>query len=168
VTVIQTVFGGSLVLILLVLAGYFGWKQWQVLRTSLGDETLSPEDRAYFRKQAARRLIGAVLMIALAGVLVGAFFIEGRAQQIADKNQALIDRGEKPELNPEDRQFGEFYATVWIIALLILLALITLAGLDYLAIRRYAKRNYQVIRDERRAMIHDELRRYRREQSERN
>jgi protein-S-isoprenylcysteine O-methyltransferase Ste14 len=59
-------------------------------------------------------------------------------------------------------------STVWIAVLLILLVLITLAGLDYLAIRRYGKRHYQVIQSQRRAMIHDELRRYRREQSERN
>lgn len=167
-TVTQTVFGACLVLTLIVFAAYTGWKQWQVLRTSYGDSTLSAEDKKYFRRQAARRLVCAVLMIALAGVLVGSFFIEGRAQEIADKNQALLDRGEKPVLNPEDRQFGEFYATVWIAVLLILLALITVAGLDYVAIRRYGKRHYQVIQAERRAMIHDELRRYRREQSERN
>lgn len=167
-TVTQTVFGGGLVLILVVFAAYTGRKQWQDLRTTNADPALSDEDRKHFRKQAARRLTGAVLMFALAGMLVGAFFIEGRAQEIADKSQALLDRGEKPALNPEDRQFGEFYATVWIIVLLILLVLITLAGLDYLAIRRYGRRHYQVIRDERRAMIQDELRRYRREQSERN
>jgi uncharacterized membrane protein len=168
VTVTQTIFGAGLVLVLIVFGAYTAWKQWLALRTTNADPALSDEDREHFRKQAARRLTGAVLMFALAGVLVGAFFIEGRAQELADKNQALLDRGEKPTLNPEDRQFGEFYATVWIIVLLILLVLITLAGMDYLAIRRYGRRHYQVIRDERRAMIQEELRRYRREQSERN
>jgi hypothetical protein len=157
-----------LILILLLLAGYTGWKQWQVLRTSNADTTLLPEDHTFFRKQAGRRLILAVLMVAMAGLLFGTFFIESRAEELAEKKQAERDRGEEGNLTPEERQFGEFYATVWIFVLLDLLGLVTMAGVDYFAIRRYGRRHYRIIQEQRREMIRDELRRYRREQSERN
>jgi uncharacterized membrane protein len=168
VTVSETIFGVGLVAVLLIFAFYTGWKQWQSLRLVNADTALSAEDLRHFRRQAGRRFTVALLMVALACVLSGAFFLEGRAQELADRRQAALDRGEEGTLNPEDRQFSDFYATVWIGALLLLLALILLAGVDYFAIRRYGKRHYQIIQDERRAMIQDELRRYRRERSERN
>jgi hypothetical protein len=168
VTVTQIIFGVCLILILLVFAGYTGWKQWQVLRTTNADTTLLPEDHRYYRRQAGRRMTCAVLMFALAGVLFGTFFLEDRAQELANKKQEERDRGEEGKLTPEERQFGEFYATVWIMVLLDLLGLITLAGVDYLAIRRFGKRHYQMIQSQRREMIRDELKRYRRERSERN
>jgi uncharacterized membrane protein len=168
VTVNQIIFGVCLIVILLAFAAYSGWKQWHLLRTTNADSTLSSEDQKFFRKQARRRLILAGLMVALAGVLFGSFFIEDRAQALATKSQEARDRGEEPVLSPEDRQFRDFYATVWIGALLLLLVLITLAGVDFVAIRRYGKRHYQLIQTQRRAMIQDELKRYRREQSERN
>jgi hypothetical protein len=168
VTATELVFGVCLILILLALAAYTGWKQWQVLRTSNADTTISPEDHQYFRSQAGRRLICAVLMVALAGVLIRALSIEDRAQALATKSQQARDRGEETDFSPDELQFRDFYATVWIGALLILLALITFAGVDYVAIRRYGRRHYQIIQTQRRAMIQDELRRYRRERSERN
>ena len=167
-TATQIVFGVCLILVLLLFAAYSGWKQWQVLRTSNADSTLSPEDHAFFRKQAGRRLILAVLMVALAGVLIGSFFLEDRAQALATKKQEERDRGEEGKLTPEERQFGEFYATVWIVVLLLVLVLITLAGVDYLAIRRYGRRHYQMIQTQRREMIRDELKRFRQERSQRN
>jgi uncharacterized membrane protein len=168
VTATQIVFGGLLILILLVFAAYAGWKQWQLLQTTNADTTLEPEDRKYYRKQAGRRLIGAVLMFVMAGMLFGAFFLENRAQELATKKQEERDRGEKGDLTPEERQFGEFYATVWIMVLLDVMALISLAGADYLAIRRFGRRHYQLIQSQRKDMIRDELKRYRRERSERN
>jgi hypothetical protein len=168
VTVTQIIFGVCLIVILLAFAAYSGWKQWHVLQTTNADSTLSPEDQKFFRKQAGRRLILAVLMVALAGVLFGSFFIEDRAQALATKSQEARDRGEELVLSPEDRQFRDFYATVWIGALILVFLLIMLAGVDYIAIRRYGRRHYQLIQTQRRAMIEDELRRYRRERSERN
>jgi ABC-type Fe3+ transport system permease subunit len=166
VTISYVVFAAVLIVILLTFAAYSGWKQWQVLREANADSTLSPEDLKYFRRQAGRRLICACLMIALAGVLIGSFFFEERARDVANRVQEARDRGE--EASPEDRRFGDFYATVWIGALLALLGLILMAGMDYVAIRRYGRRHYQIIQAERRAMIQEELKRYRREQSERN
>ena len=108
-TVTQIVFGASLIVILLALAGYTGWKQWHVLRWANAEGTLSPEDLKYYRRQSSRRLICAVLMLALAGVLIGSFFFEDRAQELANKVQEARQRGEEAELNVEDLRFRDFY-----------------------------------------------------------
>ena len=167
-TVSETVFGVILVIILLVFAAYTFWKQWQALLEVNGDANLLLEDRKHFRRQAARRIVNASLMVALAVVLGFALSLGPRAQELGERRQAALSSGEELVLSPDDIQFKNLYATVWIGVLLLLLGLIIGAGVDYQATRRYGRRNYQIIQDERRAMIQDELRRFRRERSERN
>jgi ABC-type Fe3+ transport system permease subunit len=168
VSVSETVFGVSLIIILLAFAAYTGWKQWLALLQINADTSLSPEDLRHYRRQATRRLINAALMVALAALLGVALSLGGRAEELGERRQAAIARGEELVLSPEDVQFKNLYATVWIGVLLLLLVVILGAGVDYMATRRYGRRHYQIIQDERRAMIQDELRRYRRERSERN
>jgi ABC-type Fe3+ transport system permease subunit len=164
----ELIFGVSLIVILLAFAAFTGWKQWQSLLQVNADTNLSPEDLKHFRRQAARRIVIACLMVAMAAVLGGALSLGGTAQELGERQQAALSRGEELVLSPDDVQFKNLYATVWIGVLLLLLGLIIGAGVDYLATRRYGRRHYQIIQDERRAMIQDELRRYRRERSERN
>jgi uncharacterized membrane protein len=168
VSVSETVFGVSLIIILLVFAAYTGWRQWHSLLEVNADTSLPPDDLKHFRRQAARRLINACLMVAMAAVLGGALSLGGRATELGDRQQAALAQGEELKLSPDDVQFKNLYATVWIGVLLLLLGLIIGAGVDYLATRRYGRRHYQIIQDERRAMIQDELKRYRRERSQRN
>jgi hypothetical protein len=164
----QTIFGVTLVIALFSLAAYTGRKQWRVLTEANADITLSPEDRVYYRKQARRRLICAVLMILLGALLIASFFMEGRAEELATAMQQARERGEPRDLTPAEHTFSQVYGSVWIAALLLLFWLIGLAGIDYLAIRQYGKRHYKLIQDERREMIREELKRYRRERSEMN
>ena len=69
--------------------------------------------------------------------------------------------GEKRPLDPNEQQFVDFYRNFWAIVLLVLLAIICLAAVDYFAIRRFGKHQYRKIQADRRAMIEGELTRLR-------
>jgi len=64
-------------------------------------------------------------------------------------------------LDAEQKQFRRWYVGYWISALLLLLAVVCLAGFDLWAIRRYGNRHMQQIRDDRKAMFQEELSRLR-------
>jgi hypothetical protein len=56
-------------LLLAGLAVWFAWRQWNALAW-LGSQTdLADDDRSYHRRMIARRLLGCVLMLALAAML---------------------------------------------------------------------------------------------------
>jgi hypothetical protein len=154
--------GIILVIVLLVLGAYFLWRQVRVLGQLRTAGNLSPEDRGYFKRQAWRRLVCSVLMLLFAGLLGMSFPLEEPAQQLVDQGQKAREIGEeKPEMTAEQRQFFDLYSRVWIVNLLVLLAILGLAGADLWAIRRYGLRHYRQIQTDRRAMIEGELARLR-------
>ena len=63
----QIVFGIVLVVVLLGMAGFFGWRQLLTLRIVRTSAALADEDRRYMRRQAWRRLTCSVVMVVLAG-----------------------------------------------------------------------------------------------------
>src|SRR5262249_51966916 len=117
------------------MAGYFAWRQMATLRQLRTAENLSAEDRRYTRRQAVRRLICSVLMVVLAGMHGLSFALEEPAQALVAHGQAARERGEEPRLDPEQQRFFDLYSAYWIIALLVLLAIIVLAAIDFFAIR---------------------------------
>src|SRR5437588_12954480 len=102
-------------------------------------------------------------MVVLAGLLAWSFVLEGPARELVAQGEAAHGRGEKPELNPEQRQIYGQFSRHWLITLLVLLAVISLAAVDFFAIRRYGQRHYRQIQADRRAMIEAELTRLRSE-----
>ncbi len=93
----------------------------------------------------------------MAGLLAGHFVLEDPARNLIENRQL----GEKREFNPEEQQFVKLYSTYWLITLLVLLAIIILAGIDFFAIRRYGQRHYRQIQADRRTMIENQLARLR-------
>jgi H+/gluconate symporter-like permease len=157
----QIVVGILLVAALVVMGSYFAWRQLQLLGTLRRAADLSAEDRSYTVRQAWRRLTGSVLMLVLAMFLAVHFFLEGPASEIVAQGEAARKQQIRPQLDPSQLQFLNFYRNFWIIVLLLLLAIILLAGWDYLAIRRFGLRHYRRIQQDRRAMIENELSRLR-------
>ena len=100
---------------------------------------LPPEDRRHFQGQFYRRAVGSTLLVA-AGI---AIFI----------GQGVLDWNETPRL----------YAWLWTGVLLGLFGIISLAGADLLAIRRYARRQQKRLEADRREMIERQLEVYRAE-----
>jgi ABC-type Fe3+ transport system permease subunit len=153
-----------LVAVLLGLAVYYAWRQWQTLR-GLDVEELAAEDRRYYRNRGWRRLAGSGLMILLAALFAGSFLIEDRAQELADRNEAARAQHEEVDLNPEERQFRKFWAGYWIVLLLGLLAFLVLAAFDFWATHRYGLRHYRQLQADRRAMLEREIAILRRERN---
>ena len=150
--VTQIIFGVLIVVVLVGLAAFYVWRQIQTLRRLRQAADLSHEERQYTHRQAWRRLLGSVLMLVLAGLMAGSLVLEGPANEHL-KNEAPPD--------PARQQFWNFYSLYWIVTLLVLLSVIVLAALDLFAIRRFGKRQYRQIQEDRRAMIKDELTRLR-------
>ncbi len=156
-----------IVLFVLGVAAYFARQQVQTLRHSRRED-LSPEDRRYFRRQVWRRLFGCALLVAIA-VLIALSYVTGQEERIdalGDQIQAQVAAGER-QLQPEQAALRRFYAWYWITVLLLLLALIGVATVDMLAIRRYGLRHFRKIRDDRRAMLEQHLAELRRERRQR-
>jgi hypothetical protein len=153
-----------LVLVTLGVAGFFGWQQVRTLRGLPGRESLPPEDRSYFRRQAWRRLAGCGLLVAVAAML-SVWYVSGQDVQfdrLGDALQAQRAAGDHG-LRPDQEQARRFFVYYVNAMLLLLLALLALAAVDLLAIRRYAARHSRRIRDDRRAMLERELANLRRE-----
>jgi hypothetical protein len=162
----EMTFGLLLATLLVGLAGYFAWKQVQALRNLRGSQE-PREDRYYFRNQALRRLFGCVLMVALAGMLAGwfVFGLDEVTTQLVQEGEAAAAREDRPAKTPEKERAVAAASLYMVLTLVVLLGLLFTAAVDALAIRRYSRRHFQKINDDRRAMIARQAARVR---SERN
>ncbi len=157
----QTIFGVSLVVMLLFLGGYYAWRQVRNLRALKVLELAAPDDRRDARRQAWRRLINSGFMLLFAGLLVGSFFLESRAQELAEFANAARAQGEEPVFDEEQRAFGQLYRGYWLVSMLVFFAIVVLAAVDVWAIRRTGNRLRRQLQEERRAMIEEQLARLR-------
>jgi hypothetical protein len=157
-----------LALVLPALAAYYAWRQVQTLRGLRHDDTMPPEDRRYLRNQAWRRLACSALMVILAAMLAGSFFIEFRAQDLVNIGDAAHARNERPDLDPEQRSFFRFYTLYWVTALLVLLGMMGTALYEMVAIRRFGQRHFRKLQADRRAMIERQAARLRQDRYDRN
>jgi hypothetical protein len=163
------IFGTVLVMVLWCVATVYFVRQLGALRRLRGSPDLPEDESTYQRQQARRRLAGSLLMFLLCGLLAGyLIFLEGPAQQLAEQRAAARARGDEVPLTPAEDLFARFFAGFWVFFLLVLLAVVVLAALDLWATRRYAVRERQKIRDERRAVVAEELARLRRERDSYN
>jgi hypothetical protein len=161
VEVTQLIFGAVLVLVLVGFATYAAWRQWQVLLRLRTENDWSLDERQFMRRMAWRRIICSALMIIFAGMLIGSYFIEPAERPQRPADAAAENPEPKPALNREERVFSYY----WILALLVLLGVITLAAVDLLATRRFGLRQYRQIQADRRAMIATQVARLRRERN---
>jgi hypothetical protein len=96
-------------------------------------------------------------MVVLAGMLAMHYRLEPAANELAKKK----DVDPTHVFTPAEEEFTRIYAIYWGIVLLLLLAIVILAGIDFFAIRRFGLRHYRQIQADRRAMIEGELSRIR-------
>jgi hypothetical protein len=158
----QIVFGTLLVAVLLFLSLFYAWRQVRALRALRQAPELPPEEARYERTKAWRRLVSCGLTLALAALLAGLLtFLEDRAQELADRREAVAAGEEPPPLTPEERALARRWLWGWIVLLLVLLAVVLLAAVDLWATRRFGLRQYRKIQADRRAMIERQVSRLR-------
>jgi hypothetical protein len=164
VTVSEIVFGGLLVVALVVLSLVVGWRQIITLRRLGASADTPDEERLYERRKAIRRIISSALTLVLAvllGYLVASF--DSTAGQALRERQQNAD----PAAGATDQQ--KYLIRLWgvpaIATLLVLLVVLVLAGLDLWATRRFARSQYSKIAGDRRAMIQRQVNRLRQERN---
>jgi hypothetical protein len=153
----QIAFGAALIAMLLFMAVFFAWRQGKTLRGLQTAPDLDSEDRRYLRNQAWRRLLCSALMAVLAVLIGASFFLEEGANTLVREGESNQQRGVTRPLQAEEQRFVNLYGQFWGVACLVLLGIIAIAGVDYVAIRRYGKRHYKQIQADRKAMIESEL-----------
>lgn len=159
-------FGTVLVVVLLLLAGYYGWRQVQALRQLREIQDSPADEQRYLRRRAWRRLAGCGFMLILAVLLATMLlFLEERAHKLAELSAAVADNADDLESAAQKRQFKLLYG-FWIIGLLLsLLAMLTMAFFDMLATRRFGIGQLRRIQADRRAMIERQVARLRQERN---
>jgi hypothetical protein len=145
----EYIFGIALILILLGSAGYFAWRQKRTLKSLADPNMLTPEDRLYVHKQVRRRMLCSVLMVALAGMLIGWFFIGGELTRQAPPPQP-VDGKAKPDVSVH------LITLYVIVALFILFGIILLAITDLMATARFGLRHQRRLENERREMLENQ------------
>jgi hypothetical protein len=158
---------GGLLCVLALVAGTvgFGWQQLKLLRRPPGGGQLTAEDRAYFRRQVLRRLVGCGLMLVLA-VMLGFFLVAMPGlDQLVDRGAAARAAGE--QLTPEESDYVWFCFLFVGAIMLVVMALLGVALVDLKEIRRYGMRHRKRIRDDREAMLRRQLPILRREREQR-
>ncbi len=149
--------GLTLAGILIFLAVFFGLRQRHTLAQLRQDGQLSTDDRLYLVRQIRRRLICSVLMIVLAGLLVGGFFLPEVAAP-----------AEGEPISEQAKDALRATSAYWIIALFVLLAILFLASFDFLATARFGMRRVRQLENDRRAVLEMEAARLRRRRQEMN
>ncbi len=148
--------------LMVLVGGYYLFTASRTLRRTTPAFEMLPDERRFLRRQAWRRIFNSVLMLLLAVQLVGAYLggLPERADEIGRQREqaaAAAPDGKKPDLDPEQKQFVRFFSGFFIAFLLLLGAVVMMAGLDLMATRRYALFKLRQIQTDRRAMIQRQL-----------
>lgn len=145
--------------VVIVVAVGFGSQQRDTLRRLRSQADLPPEERRYVRTQAWLRITCCALMLVLAGLVAGAYAsgMEARANDLGKAMQAQRDRGEEVVISPEDKMFRKLYGGYWSGTMLVLLAVVLLAGIDIGLIRRFQRRSLAKINADRREMLEEQV-----------
>jgi len=124
-------------------------RNWRRLRS----ESLASDDRRYLRGQYRRRTLNGVLLLALAGMLAGAYLSGG--QQELNRIAGLDER------TAVEKEFVKSWAIYWIVFLVLLFFVIVIAAADYTATSLYARQQLRRIRNEQRTLLERDLAVYR-------
>jgi hypothetical protein len=156
--------------LLVLVGGYYLLTAIRTLRRTTPAYEMLPDERRFLRRQAWRRLVNSLLMLILAGLLVGAY-LAGLPQRAAEIDRdremaAQAANGVTPKLTDEQRQFIRFFMSGVIVFLMLLFVIVMMAGLDLLATRRYALYKFRQIQTDRRAMIQRQLDKWREERDQ--
>lgn len=161
----EVIFGALLVLLLVGLSLYFGRRQLVMLRLMRQDADVSEAELRYEISKARRRLVSCVLTFILGltlALILGVY--EGPVQQIADE-RAEFTAENSPPYTQQERTILRVWGWLWIGFLMVLLAVMILAGVDVIATRRYGREQYRRLQADRRAMIEHQTNRLRQERN---
>jgi putative copper export protein len=156
--------------VLLGLSFFFAWRQFVLLRGLRGGPELPAAESRQERRQAYRRFVSCGLLALLALLLAGAqLFLEERADNLIDEQSAQPqEEGAPSAFTPAQRDFARLYGMYWIVCLVVLMAIVALAGIDLWETRRRGLRERRKLLDDQRVMLRRQIKRYWQERRGRN
>jgi hypothetical protein len=148
----------ALAAVCLVLGGATAGWQVRGLRSLTRRKLVPSDERAYLRGRYRRRLLNGVLLAVLGGLVAGAFLsgLEERADALAEPRPADAN-GDKPPMTPEQKALFRLWSLYWGGTVLLLMAVVGLAGLDLVANRRYWHGQMRRLREEHQTKLRRDL-----------
>lgn len=149
---------------LVLLGAATGYVQVRGLRALAARKHVPSDEHTYFRSRYRRRLLTGAVLVALGGLIGGAYLsgMERRADQLAEpRPQADADPAERPQMTDAERRFVRIWGVYWILVLVLVFVLVGLAVIDALATRRYWLTLYRQIKEEHQAKLRRDLAVYR-------
>ncbi len=163
----EALFGSLLVVTLIGFGVWLASRQGRRLR-QLKQLALPEDEMRWERQKAWRRLISAGLLGLIAVLLVGQLlWWEPASQQLLDEREELHPE-QRPPFTSEQKELLHLWGGTWLAILLLLLAVVILAGIDLWATRLYGLREYRKLQADRRAMIQRQTNRLRQERNGHN
>jgi hypothetical protein len=155
----------TFVVVLLGLAGYFGWRQVRALSGRTAPDELGSDDRRYLRKQAVRRLFCSLLMVVFAGMLVGWLFLDAR--RVEYEEELKVTRQTNPDAKPSEEyhDFARLFTVYFMVTFLMLAVMLAAAAIDFWAIARYGLSQHRRLQADRRALLEEHATRRRQERN---
>jgi ABC-type Fe3+ transport system permease subunit len=155
----ESITAALLIVLILGIVAFFSWQEVQNLRRLRGDKLASLDDAKRIRYRAARRLFCCLLMLVLAGLLMGNYFIDRSREVILEPDDG------SGAMSDDQRAFTQFYSAYWIAILLLLLLVILIVGYDLWSLRRWGLREQLRLHQEHRERLEHDVSQYLRQRN---
>lgn len=141
-------------------------RQRGALRRLRDERFLPTDERAYLRGQVRRRLVVAVVLVAIGGMIAGYYLsgLDARMDAIAEREKDRVpadDPGRPAEVDPADKRLAELVVIYWIGILCLVFVIACCAIFDFWAARRYWMAQYRIIKEDHEAKLRRDLAVYR-------
>ena len=98
------------------------------------------------------RLVCSGVMVIFAALLMGLLLFDGPYRDIEDQRQAAEAAGQPMPVTPEQQDFLRLFYVYMVATMLVLLVLVTLAGVDFWATARYGMKAHCRLQADQRAV----------------
>jgi hypothetical protein len=136
--------------VLVAVAAFFIARQRQTMRIVRADAAMPAEQVRYLIRQSQRRLFGSILLLVLAGMLVGSLFFDYEPLHVPI-DELPLDQQEAA------RQAVRVFSIYWMTFLMLLLAVMALAVFDFWATARFGVQQQKLLFQQHQQMLEAEL-----------
>lgn len=152
--------GGALAVVLLLVAVFLGTRVRTVRRTLRERTDLSTDERIYLHGQVRRRTWCVVLLVALALLFVGSYFLEPTVRELAPEGEQKMTEAQRSRIN--------FFAFYWGSAVVMLFFLLGAAFFDAIATAKFGMGQRRRLEESHRQELEAEAARLRQRRAELN
>jgi hypothetical protein len=143
---------------LILLGGLTGWLQVRGLRRLAERKHVPSDEHAYLRSRHRRRLLTGAVLVAIGGMIGGAYLsgLEKAADALAAPRE-VAENDQKPPMTDEQKQTVRVWIGYWAVVLVLVFVLFGLAVMDSLASRRYWLEQYRQLKEDHQTKLRRDL-----------